>query len=309
MSNETVMDMSLDTRTELPKDFTCDSQILILSSHLSTLPELFLYKNRFVKTLDMSKCIKVIIVTYNFCLESRVEHIIWPPNIKIIQSKCLSKNFCIQKIDLSYCIQLTKIGSHFCEQTTITDILLPVSIQTISHCFFGYNKTLVDLDLSYCIHLTNIGVYFCADTNIKSIKFPKSLQILECAVCCGSENVKELDFSECKDVKINMYKMYKCKKLKLYSIDNLSMIYKIRCENIYIYNIDKCKSLNLTFATYLQNVHLPEGKYNITGSYSNKTIFWIRSAVFSAEHFSELRWYSYIPVHKLSLIDTPLETI
>jgi hypothetical protein len=312
MSDETVMDMSLDTQTSLPGNFTCDCQMLILSQYLTKLPIRFLYENRYVKILDMSKCINITIIPYEFCEKSHIEHIIWPPNIKIIHSFCLFDNMCIKKIYLLNCIQLMFIGDTFCYNTNIVDIVLPISIQNISFDFCTNNKALINLDLSHCINLTRIGSCFCANTNIQTIKFPKSLQKIESSICYNS-NVRELDFSECKDIKIDTFMMCKVKALKIYSIDNID-IHIVECKDLYIYNITETKYLNLSFIENLQNVYLPEGEYCITSIGSNlylylNTKFWIHSSEFKAEYFSELRWYSYIPVHDLAELDTLLETI
>jgi hypothetical protein len=309
MSTETVMDMSLDTRTSLPDDFTFSCQILILSQHLIELPAWFLCGNRYVKVLDMSKCTKITIIPNVFCTENSVEHIIWPPDITVIHDNCLC-NSNIQKIDLSYCNQLIKICNNFCENTNITDIILPVSIQNISDGFCGYS-TLTHLDLSHCVNLIYIGSYFCEYTNIKCIKFPKSLMFI-----CHSiynQNVQELDFSDCKDIIITTYGMCKMKTLKIYSIDNIAKMY-IHCENIYIYNITETKSLDLTDIKSLRNVHLPEGKYCIANiqskDYSNIN-FWLGHVVFPASYFIDisLHKHSYLNVKDLDMLDTQLETI
>jgi hypothetical protein len=106
MSNETVMDMSLDTRTELSENFTCSCEILILSPYLFELPVWFLRGNTCVKVLDMSKCTQVTIIPDNFCNYTSIDHIIWPPNITSIHRKCIFGNLCTQVVDLSYCKKL-----------------------------------------------------------------------------------------------------------------------------------------------------------------------------------------------------------
>jgi hypothetical protein len=132
-------------------------------------------------------------------------------------------------------------------------------------------------------------------------------------MCYNSKEVKELDFSECKVVKIRLYHMCEVEIIKLYSIDsinNIFDIFKIYCKNVYIYNIAETKYLYLSFIKGLQNVYLPEGEYCIVyvDDYLN-VIFWLRGSAFPATHFRELRWYSYIPVHDLVILDTTLETI
>jgi hypothetical protein len=310
MSDETVMDMSLDTQTSLPGNFTCDCQMLILSQYLTNLPDNFLYKNLHVKTLDMSKCTNITIITWNFCSNSYIEHIIWPPNIESIQFNCLYNSICIKKIDLGYCDKLMTIGSHFCENTDIVELILPVSIQNIYYYFCTNSKALIHLDLSHCIYLAFIKSYFCSDTNIQSIKFPKSLQKIGSCICCNS-HVKDLDFSECKDLKIDIYFMCSVKTLKLYSIDNIDTLCKIQCENLHILNISETKSLDLSFIVGLKNIYLPEGKYCIVGNLTDylNVNFWLRSSVFTAEHFSSLKWYSYVPAHEMVMLDTSLETV
>jgi hypothetical protein len=313
MSIESVMDMSLDNQTVLPYGFTCTSQVLILSPNLTKLQVNFLYDNSCVKTLDMSKCTKITTIPDNFCAYSCIQHIIWPPNIKIILSCCLAYNIYIQKIDLTYCTSLTDIGSNFCQYTNIVHLCLPISIRTISFNFCNHNKTLIHLDFSLYINLAYIGSYFCAYTNIQYIKFPRSLQIIDYYVCCDS-NVNEIDFSECKSLCMNTYKMCKGKILKLYSINNINItrINKIQFITLHIYNIAETKSLDLSFIEGLQDVYLPEGKYCIADSRSKDYLnvkFWIRSSVFPSNHFSELKWYSYIPVHDLVELDIPLDSI
>jgi hypothetical protein len=311
MSTETVMDMSLDTQTELPANFTCSCKILILSPYLTELPKNFLLNNVYVKILDMSKCTQITIIPNSFCGISHIEHIIWPPNIKCIKDNCLQYNYYIQKVDLSYCTQLSVIEDNFCINTNITDITLPVSIKIITFDFLYNNKALTHLDLSYCIQLTSIDCGFCADTNIKSIRFPKSLQKIAGGICYGS-NPQELDFGECKDIKINTYMMCEVETVKLYSIDNIDNTYKIQCKNLHIYNVTETKSLNLTFIEDLVNVYLPEGEYCIVDAQSKDYLnvkFWLHSSVFTAEHFSTLRWHSYIPVCDLIVLDTQLDTV
>jgi hypothetical protein len=313
MSTESIMDLTLDTRTTLPEDFTCSCEILILSPYLIELPDWFLYVNEFVKTLDMSKCTNITIISFNFCGYSNIDNIIWPPNIKIIQSSCLYNNMCIQKIDLSYCDQLTLIEDGFCENTNITDITLSVSIQTISFDFLCNNKVLTHLDLSYCIQLTSIGFGFFENTNIQSIRFPKSLQRINNNICYNSI-LQELDFSECKDIKIDTYMMCKVNTLKLYSIDNIATFYKIQCENLHIYNVTKTKYLDLSFIKGLQNVYLPEGEYcivkNQSKDYSNVN-FWLGDFIYTANHFKDtsLHIHKYLPISKLAMLDPQLETI
>jgi hypothetical protein len=290
MSTETVTDLKLDTRTELPKKFKCKSQILILSPNLTKLPDWFLYKNRYVKKIDMSKCINITIIPDDFCGRSIIEHIIWPPNIIKIHGDCLKYNTCIQKIDLSYCNKLIAIGFQFCEHTNIVNIILPVS--------------------SYCINLKHIESSFCANTNIQYIKFPKSLETIN--DICYESNTNELDFSECKNLKIHIYEYFKVETLKLYSIDNIITMCKIQCKNLYIYNIAEYKYLSIAFIYNLQTVHLPEGEYCIKDSqldlYSNVT-FWLRSSAHTAKYFSTLQRYSYLPVLDLVELDILLETV
>jgi hypothetical protein len=309
MSDETIMDMSLDTQTESPEDFSCEFQTLILSPHLTKLPLWFLYKNEYVKVLNISKCTNIVEIPDNFCRSSCVEHIIWPPNIESIQFNCLRNNICIQKIDLSYCNQLKIIDNTFCCFTKITDIILPASIQEITDNFCVCSN-LVYLDLSYCINLEIIDSYFCKHTSIQSIIFPKFLYSIDSHICFDSKNVEYLDFSECKDVKINTSYICKIKAIKLYSIDNIYK-HKIQCEDICIYNITKTRILDLTFIVGLQNVYLPEGEYCIIGNPTDYlgVKFWLRSSSFSAEYFSKMRHYSYIPAHEMAMLDTSLETV
>jgi hypothetical protein len=300
MSDETVMDMSLDTRTILPADFTCESQMLILSPNLIKLPDYFLYKNTCVKTLDMSKCINITIIQYNFCNYSSIKNIIWPPNIINIRDKCLKYNIYIQIINLSYCNKLKEIEHCFCENTNIVEIILPISIQRISYGFLYDNKTITYLDLSYCINLTYIDSGFCGNTNIHYIKFPKPLQTMLNRICYESY-IYELDFSECKNVKIHIYNFCTVETLKLYSIDSIDtlykILYKIQCKNLHICNITKTKELDLSFIKGLNNVYLPEGEYYIKDShldvYSNVT-FWLQSSAHPAKYFSTLQ--RHLPV-------------
>jgi hypothetical protein len=316
MSDETVMDMSLDTQTWLLDNFTCENQILILSPHLMELPIRFLYGNTYVKKLDMSKCTKITKLCNYFCVDNIVEHIIWPPNIETIYDNCLRDNRYLQKLDLSYCKQLSYIGPDFCSNTNVIEIILPVSIQEISFNFCKNNKTLKYLDISHCIHLTEISLYFCANTNIQSIKFPKSLKTISRWICYVS-SVYELDFSECKDLKIDISGMCEVKVLKLYSIDNIKTIHTIYCENLYIYNITKTKSLYLSFVKGLKNVHLPEGEYCITDitdssykDYSNINL-WLGDFIVPTKHFTYKKEHihSHMPVSTLAVLDTPLETV
>jgi hypothetical protein len=313
MSIESVTDLTLDTCTSLPCDFICTSQILILSPHLTELPIWFLYENVNVKTLDMSRCTKITIIPDYFCVRSYIEHIIWPPNIKIIQCDCLTDNIYIRKIDLSYCNQLTYISGSFCKNTNITDIALPISIQIIEYEFCKNNKTLMYLDFSFCIKLTNIGFSLCDSTNIRNIIFPKSLQTILGGICFNSD-IQELDFSKCKDIYISAFGICKVKILKIYSIDSITKKCKINCENIYIYNITETKYLDLTDIEGLQTVHLPKGEYcitNITSKDYSNVKFWLGDKELSAKDFSELKWYSYqsLPIHDLVVLDTPLETV
>ncbi len=309
-------DMTLDTRTSLPEDFTCDSQILILSPYLTELPKKFLYKNKYVKTLDMSKCTEITIIPDNFCGFSYVKHIIWPPNIITIQINCLYYNKYIQKIDLSYCNQLLNINTDFCEGTNIVDIILSVSIQYIGFSFLCNNKTASQLDLSYCINLEYIGRYFCKHTTIQIVKFPKSLLTMRNCICCESYAfmaIQELDFSECKDVKIEVLRMCEVKTLKLYSIDNIDIkhIWEIKCKNLHIYKITKtrCIDIDLLFTKDLQNVYLPaEGDYYIKCNNPN-VIFWIRGRAISSKYFTNSTFYPYIPIFEPILIDLPLENV
>jgi hypothetical protein len=311
MSIET-LDLTLDTRTELPENFTCDCEILILSLHLTELPSQFLYKNEYVKTLDMSNCTNITVIQCYFCIQSCVENIIWPPNIKIIQSECLSGNIYIRKIDLSYCNQLTYISGGFCRSTNIVDIILPASIRNIDHSFCAFNKALTQLDISYCIHLIFIGSGFCAYSNIQSIRFPKFLKEISHTIGYKSEFLQELDFSECKDIKINTFNICNIITLKLYSIDNIATAHKIHCENLHIYNITETKYLDLSSIEGLQNVYLPEGEYCIANiqskEYSNIKC-WLRDSVYPIAYFSTLKWYSYLPVQGLVVADIHLDTI
>jgi hypothetical protein len=312
MSTDSVMDLMLNTQIELPKDFTCFCKILILSPHLTKLSYRFLYRNIFVKTLDMSKCTNITRISDDFCGFSHIENIIWSPNVSYIRNNCLEYNNYIQTINLSYCNQLMYIESNFCCHTNIVNIFLPVSIQKIDACFFQHNKALTNLDLSYCVHLFNIGDYFSKDTNIQSIIFPKSLQTILHGICFNSKNVKELDFSKCKDIKISTLYMCEVETLKIYSIDNICTENTIHCKNLHIYNITETKTLDLSFIEDLRNVYLPEGEYCIINShldiYSNIK-FWLQSSAHSADYFRELKWYSYIPVPELAMLDTSLETI
>jgi hypothetical protein len=306
MSTET-LDLTLDTRTTLPEDFTCSCRILILSPSLTELPKYFLYKNKYVKELDMSKCINITIIPSYFCRFSYIEHIIWPPNIRSIQSFCLNNNICIQKIDLLYCKQLINIGSDFCAYNNITEVFLPVNIQIIEFGFCIGNETLKYLDLSNCIQLVNIGSYFCANINVMFIEFPESLRKIYDCICNGS-NVYEIDFSECENVKIETFKMCRIEILKLYSIDNIEKTNIIQCENIYIYNITDTKYLDLSFIEGLQNVYLPEGEYCILNSqsknYSNVK-FWLGDAIFPIEYFTHITTHT----KSLNISYTSLEII
>jgi hypothetical protein len=303
------LDLTFDTRTELPEDFTCFCEILILGPNLIELLDDFLQGNGHVKTLDMSKCINLTEIPDYFCSYSYIENIIWPPNINTIERILLYKNFCIKTVDLSNCNQLTVIENDFCSYSGVVNIILPISIQTISHGFCNSNKYLATLDFSYCINLRYIGLYFCTDTNIQSIKFPKSLQIIDPYICFNSD-VQELDFSECKDVRIYTFHMCSVEILKLYSIDNIDTVNKIYCKNLYIYNITETKSLDLTFIEGLQNVYLPEGEYCIICKSLNVK-FWLGDSIFPVEYFKDtaLHVYSYLPVSKLAIVDPQLDIV
>jgi hypothetical protein len=308
MSTETVMNLTLDTRTILTADFTCSCKILILSPHLTELPGKFLYNNVRVKILDMSKCTNITEIPDYFCKNSNIENIIWPPNIKNIHNNCLQNNLYIRKINLSYCNKLTFIGNDFCTDTNITELLLPISIHTISNKFLYDSKIITHLDLSYCINLTYIGTRFCAYTNIQYIRFPKSLKNIREGICCNVKTVRELDFELCVRLSIHTFLMCDVETLKLYSIDSIDKKYKIQCKDLHIYNVTENKYLDLTFIKNLNNIYLPDGKYCIVGEYPGVK-FWLHDVAFSAEYFSTLRCYSYIPVNELALIDILLETV
>jgi hypothetical protein len=313
MSTEAVMDLTLDTRTTLPEDFSCDCQILILSSNLTKLPEYFLHGNKYVKKLDMSKCTNITIIHRFFCIQSCIEHIIWPPNIETISGCCLLDNKCILKIDLSHCTQLTTIESAFCNNTNITDIILPVSIQTITSYFLYNNKTLIHLSLSYCIHLTHIGYRFCSDTNIQSITFPKSLKTISYSVC-ESLHLQELDFSECQYIDLYIIIMCIAETIKIYSIDNINKTYKVHCKNLHVFNITKTKYLDLSFINDLQNVYLPTGEYCILNSQSkdySDVNFWLGDSMVSAKTFTNMQIHiqSHLPISKLAMLDIQLDTV
>jgi hypothetical protein len=316
MSDETVLDMSLDTQTELPADFTCSCEILILSPHLVKLPDKFLYENRYVKTLNMSKCINITILPHGFCKNSNVEHIIWPPNITNIQYDCLWENYSIQIVDLSYCIQLTNIDDFFCNVVDIIDILLPISLKNITYGFCRFTGNVKSLDISHCINLTHIGEFFFSDTHIKYIKFPKSLRKILNGIAYGS-NAKELDFSECKDVLISTLGMSRVETLKIYSIDNIETTNIIHCKDLHILAITETKELDLSFIGDLNNVYLPEGEYRIVINNNRPSYwgikFWLGDTSYPAEHFINLQLYeheyAHIPVSKLVIVDSQLGTI
>jgi hypothetical protein len=313
MSIET-LDLTLDTRTTLNEGFTCFCEILILSQHLTELPAWFLYDNKYVKVLDMSKCTKVTLIPFNFCRQSCIEHLIWPPNIIKIGYNCLIDNRFIQRLNLSYCDKLTEIGMCFCQSTNIADIILPVSIKRIAYNFCKYNINILHLDLSCCTQLEYIALGFCSYTNIQTIRFPKSLQVIDTCLCFNSKNVQELDFSECRYLNIHEYLMCKVKVLKLYSIANIGKNYSTYCEGLHIYNTANNKFLNLSFVENLQNVYLPEGEYCIVDSKSEKysnVNFWLGDAIFPAEHFTDIaiHKHSSLTVNTLAIIDMPLETV
>jgi hypothetical protein len=301
MSTKSVLDLTLDTRTRLSKYFTCICEILILSPYLTKLPNDFLQKNIYVKSLDMSKCTKITVIPDDFCRDTIIENIILPPNIESIGRCFVFGSKQVKKLNISHCNKLTSIGDYFCSH--VSDIIFPISIQHIySFCFRG-SKNLTFLDLSYCVNLTYIGHGFCKYVKIQYIKFPESLQSICAGICYKSENVKKLDFSKCKVVKINTSNMCKVESLKLYSIDNIDMqingtYNKIECKNLYISNITKTKTIDLTFIMGLENVYLPKGEYCIIDNDSNVK-FWLGNEYFSADYFTELKYYTYqsLPVH------------
>jgi hypothetical protein len=153
MSTETVMDMSFDTSTALPEDFTCSCQILILSPHLTELPQKFLSNNVHVKTLDMSKCNVTEIPDY-FCENSIITNLILPTSLCIIHNVFLYSNKTLTYLDISYCIHLEYIGLGFCDRTIIAYIKFPKSLRCIDNYLCHFSENLQELDFSECENLT-----------------------------------------------------------------------------------------------------------------------------------------------------------
>jgi hypothetical protein len=336
MSNLSVTDLSADFH-ELTDNFECESHTLILG--IVTLPEYFISSNKYIHTLDMSRCTNLTYIEFAFCNASSVQNIIWPPNIINIRERSVSSCERLQRVDLSYCTQLVSIDCDFCSfRTNIVELILPISIQKIQYHFLRANKTLKYLDLRYCTNLTFIGSEFCTGTNIQCIRFPRSLKKICGGICHDAAEVQELDFELCGDADISLSGLCNVETLKLHNIDSIYSEYDIGsepgsdtdfypdiinvtddisesfiyCKNLHIYNIKSIREIDLSYFKGLQNVYLPEGEYCITGISSNDHInFWLGDTMCPADHFLNMRihTHSYLPVSELATIDISLNTI
>jgi hypothetical protein len=295
---------------------------LVLGPKIDYLPEKFLFEDSCIKELDMSQCINLREIPDQFCMYTCIETIIWPPNIVSIHRECLRGSICLRKADLSYCTRLSNIGMIFCGYTNITELILPESVTRICLYFLVCNKTLEYLDLRHCIKLETIISCFCSETNIKCIRFPANLIYMYSHLCFNSTGVQELDFSLCKNVKIDTDYMGKVNTLKIYTFNNFKksdllvcsdILVKFKsvisfcCENLYILNIMRNDWLRLCHIRGLKNVFLPEGKFCVLNAHPEVN-FYIKKCRFLLENLKVFEDH-ICRLHYMQFIDMPLDTM
>jgi hypothetical protein len=279
--------------TDINRNIPATCTELIILGNLE-LPSMFLYNDTHVEKIDMSQCY-ITEIPEQFCHSSNVKEIIWSPGITVIRANCLCNNKKIRRVDISGCTNLTIIGDNCFAETNITEILLPSSIKIIRSCFAELTKNLLHLDVKECVNLAYIGSKFCFDAAIIS------------GNTCTRRYITELDFRNCKNVRINPFELY-VNTLKIYSIDNIIKNNSfVVCKNLFISKITETRYLDLDYIIGLENVYLPQGEYQIKCR-QHGVKFWLGEYMYDSMHFVELKEH-ILPPKDMCLVDVKLDTV